>query len=695
MALLAALRASDVEQFDELIEDGLGTRADTARELLSRFQSLSSTDREALSSFLRSQGFEIDPTGARILRTGLGGPVTVPENQVVLNRVQPHVQQGLAGGVTRKDTGEAGFRLLFENPLAALGYTLEGVDCHLVKLFRFSDSEDVDLIEYPTPPKFSHPSQFAEMAELYWMALARDVPFANYGSNPITRAAAVDLGENWGFYFNVPEHGELRTRAQNNGVPDTARLFRSFTFGDRLGPYVAQYLVRPVPMGRVTVDPRMRTARMRRDHGGDPVPVEGRDYLTNFEDWLERQQGFVPQRAIGNILNPEFDFVPRLIRSGRDGGEYVHVDIVFQEFLHACFLLLVPPQERTGYEADLTQRVFKELDVDAAALPFAGGLFDPERTFSRTNPYSPFNGRDGLPSKPGSSIQQGFITLGNHDVKSLVSEVARRALLAAWYQKWSVQRRTRPEEFGARIHVHFSRHHLGGEHRGRYTSNWDNGYARQLLERPVLEGKSLLALVAEANAANEGAGGGESFLLPIAFPEGCPMHSAYAAGHATAAGACATLLKAFVGDDRSLRDLYRTTESRGDLEQIFVPAEPQPDGRTLRVANFPEAEWPLMTIGGELNKLASNESLFRNHAGVHWRSDHTYSLLLGQAVAIYFLWDLVNTYSEAFSFELRTFEGYRIRITRGERILESVQVIDGRPEHFPNLEGLYNPVWLR
>jgi len=31
-------------------------------------------------------------------------------------------------------------------------------------------------------------------------------------------------------------------------------------------------------------------------------------------------------------------------------------------------------------------------------------------------------------------------------------------------------------------------------------------------------------------------------LLPMAFPEGSPIHPAYGAGHATVAGACVTIL---------------------------------------------------------------------------------------------------------------------------------------------------------
>lgn len=36
-----------------------------------------------------------------------------------------------------------------------------------------------------------------------------------------------------------------------------------------------------------------------------------------------------------------------------------------------------------------------------------------------------------------------------------------------------------------------------------------------------------------------------SALLPQAFPEGAPTHPAYGAGHATVAGACVTILKAW------------------------------------------------------------------------------------------------------------------------------------------------------
>ncbi len=83
-----------------------------------------------------------------------------------------------------------------------------------------------------------------------------------------------------------------------------------------------------------------------------------------------------------------------------------------------------------------------------------------------------------------------------------------------------------------------------------------------------------------------------------AFPEGSPTHPAYGAAHATVAGACVTVLKAF-------------------FDESFVipnPVEAASDGLSLKPYTGPS-----LTVGGELNKLASNVAIGRNIAGVHWR----------------------------------------------------------------------------
>src|SRR5262249_45467708 len=65
------------------------------------------------------------------------------------------------------------------NPQAGLAFDLQGPDSH-------------SLTRKPAPA-FSSAEETAEIAENYWMALVRDVPFAEYESNPIAIKAAEDL----------------------------------------------------------------------------------------------------------------------------------------------------------------------------------------------------------------------------------------------------------------------------------------------------------------------------------------------------------------------------------------------------------------------------------------------------------------------------------------------------------------------
>ncbi len=54
-------------------------------------------------------------------------------------------------------------------------------------------------------------------------------------------------------------------------------------------------------------------------------------------------------------------------------------------------------------------------------------------------------------------------------------------------------------------------------------------------------------------------------LLPMAFPEGSPTHPAYGAGHATVAGACVTILKAWFDESTRLVDLNVTPVQPSDM----------------------------------------------------------------------------------------------------------------------------------
>ena len=114
----------------------------------------------------------------------------------------------------------------------------------------------------------------------------------------------------------------------------------------------------------------------------------------------------------------------------------------------------------------------------------------------------------------------------------------------------------------------------------------------------------------------------DSYLLPMAFPKGSPMHPSYEAGHATVAGACVTMLKAFFDHGWRL-DL-------GMEEGKYIAYEPNEKGNGLQKVLLDQP----LTIEGELNKIASNISIGLDWAGVHYFSDYIESLRMGEQIAI-------------------------------------------------------------
>src|SRR5207249_5850706 len=117
-----------------------------------------------------------------------------------------------------------GGRVPLANPQTAYAFEMEGLDPHQV--------------EMPTPPAFSSAETAAEMVELYWQALTRDVPFAAYATHPLINAAAAELSRLSA--FRGPMAGDRVT---------PATLFRGPTSGDLIGPYLSQFLWLDVPSG--------------------------------------------------------------------------------------------------------------------------------------------------------------------------------------------------------------------------------------------------------------------------------------------------------------------------------------------------------------------------------------------------------------------------------------------------------------
>lgn len=218
----------------------------------------------------------------------------------------------------------------------------------------------------------------------------------------------------------------------------------------------------------------------------------------------------------------------------------------------------------------------------------------------------------GLPLA-NSKTQLPFAQCGGPHILSLVTEVATRALKGVWYQKWFVHHRLRPEAYGGRVHNHLSKATIYPLHADVLNSRVVSEVARKY----------------------------GTYLLPMAFPEGSPTHPSYGSGHATVAGACATILKAFFDENDVIKD----------------PKVPNADGSAL--VPYIGAE---LTVGGELNKVASNVANSRNAAGVHWRTDAINSLRLGETIAIGILEEQKLTYNDRLQFTLTKFDGTKITI---------------------------------
>jgi hypothetical protein len=421
------------------------------------------------------------------------------------------------------DAIQLGLGRKLTSPQAGLAMDLEGPDSHHVAL--------------PPAPRLDSAEAAGEMVELYWMALARDINFTDYGAHPLIAYAAQELSQ----------LSDFRGPKENGRVtPNT--IFRGPTAGDLTGPWLSQFLTLDFSFGAVPFSQKMQTV------------VYGVDYMTRYQDWLDVQNGADPSNLI------QYDPTPRYIRNLRDLAQWVHIDALYQAYLQACLIMLGQ-----------------------------GIRLDP-----------------GLPLY-NARAQVGFAQCGGPHILSLVTEVATRALKAVWYQKWFVHHRLRPEEYGGRVH------------------NMVTGAAYYPLHSDVLNARVLNQVYSKYG----------TYLLPQAFPEGCPTHSAYGSGHATVAGACATALKAFFDETDTVKN----------------PMTPTADGLALVPYNGPP-----LTVLGELNKVATNVAFGRNGAGIHWRTDALNSLRLGEEVTIGILQEQKKSYNDDVSMTITKFDGTQITI---------------------------------
>lgn len=300
--------------------------------------------------------------------------------------------------------------------------------------------------------------------------------------------------------------------------------------------------------------------------------LPAQDFLTNPTEYQNVQNGFAPAFTV------QHDPVYRFLKDGRSLAAYTRVDALHQAYFTAALVLL--------------------------------GIHTP------ANPGNPYI---------GSKTEHGFGTFGGPDALGTVSEMATRALKAAWFHKWIVNLRQRPEEYGALVQA-------------RVLNLSPMPQAAALLSTDVLNSAGLAASFSKFG----------SYLLPQAFPEAAPPHPCYPTGHGTVGGACITALKYFFDGSQPIRPLLLAAGS-----DVMVPSD---DGSQL--VPYTGADRDSLTVNGELSKLAYNITFAHGiHAGIHFRSSSQGSVLLGEQLGLSVLRDRALSYTEPFRITITKVDG--------------------------------------
>ncbi len=455
----------------------------------------------------------------------------------------------------------------------------------------------------PPAPTVLSVTTAAEMTELYWMALLRDLPFDQFPDCADLAVAAAEIQTR--FHQAIADGQDAGRLIPGVDVPGAAgglpqitpqNIFRYGLPGEEFGPPISQFFLRNIQFGTQTIDQQQRPYK------------KDLNFLTSFDDWHHAQctgfdQDGQPYQRANEHSKDNFEKHPRYISTMRDLARFVNKDALHQAYFNAALLLL------SG-----------------------------KASWTPGNPYG-----------TGQRLEKreaGFGVLGGPHILALVSEVATRALKIVWNQKWQVHLRLRPEAYGGLVHV--QNIGIGHGHTRPYgLPDWvgDTEAARRIKDRKA-----------------------KTLLLPMAFTPGSPTHPAYGAGHATVAGICVTVLKAYFqtftttkeGVDKPLpfASLLERSDPFGDPTpiKVWVPGlVDKGDGDEGTLTALPDQEAKKLTIEGELNKLAANVAGGRSMGGVHWRTDNTRSLVLGEAIAAQVLADITTDVNERPYFEFRTF----------------------------------------
>lgn len=163
----------------------------------------------------------------------------------------------------------------------------------------------------PPSPSIKSPSGAADLVENYAMALARDIPFAEWQESKLIHWLCKALSE-LSSYWGPKECGKV--------TPNT--IFRGETKGDLIGWYLSQFLYYDVVQGNQKFKQKIFCY------------TPGKDYLTDYATAKRCQEGYYAVEPTDQLSKK------RYITTLRDGASYIHNDYPGMCFQHAALILL-------------------------------------------------------------------------------------------------------------------------------------------------------------------------------------------------------------------------------------------------------------------------------------------------------------------------------------------------------------------
>jgi hypothetical protein len=261
---------------------------------------------------------------------GLGVPNRV-SYQSLIDALTSETFAGLQNVIVGTPSGGPNSKL--NGPDSSFAFDLEGLDSHAFTI-------------PPPAPSVASAQTATEEVEHYWAALLRDVPFTEYGSNPLVAEAVADLNSRSFIQGGGANQWPRPVTAQN--------LFRGQVFagdGNVKGPYISQFLIQPTFFGAQRLTQQYQTF------------LPNQAFLTDVTSYQAVQNG-------GASGEPIVDPTSRFIRNGRDLTAYTRVDVLYQAYFVAFLVmagLRTPLNPSNPYNNSATQKPFGTLGGPDAA----------------------------------------------------------------------------------------------------------------------------------------------------------------------------------------------------------------------------------------------------------------------------------------------------------------------------------------